>query len=49
MHMFIHLIYTYDIYYAMSMGGDKGHKNLKENGEEFMGGFGGKKGKGECN
>lgn len=47
MHILIHLTYTYDIYYAISIRGGKGHMNLKENGEGCMGGFGGKKKKGE--
>lgn len=37
MHILIYLTYTYDIYYAISIGGGKGHMNLKENGEGVHG------------
>lgn len=43
--LYIHMIYIMQY----QLGGNKGHMNLKENGEGCMGGFGGKKGKGDCN
>lgn len=49
-YAYVYTSYIYIWYILCNInGGDKGHMNLKENGEEFMGGFGGKKGKGECN
>lgn len=43
--LYIHMIYIMQY----QLGGNKCHMNLKENGEGCMGGFGGKKGKGDCN